>query len=187
MVCGDACARDRRNRRYAVPLEVPCSVCGLTVQVAAGKPAKTAVRCQICRDQETLERSWARGRRFREKNRERLREYARQQTLRQSGDPHRAAIKRARSRQYLYGLTEDQYTAMNSAQNGLCMICGQRPAGQGGKTDDLVVDHCHVTDVVRDLLCWKCNIALGMFGEDVSTLESAIAYIRRWEGITARS
>lgn len=70
---------------------------------------------------------------------------------------------------------------MDAAQDGLCMICRLRPPAQGGKSDALHVDHCHATNTVRDLLCWRCNTALGLFGEDIPTMESAIAYLKRWQ------
>lgn len=83
--------------------------------------------------------------------------------------------RRGPSRQLerLYGITLEQYEAMLEAQDGVCKICGSPP---GRKR--LHVDHCHVTKVVRGLLCSPCNTALGAFKDDEELLERAIAYLR---------
>ena len=39
------------------------------------------------------------------------------------------------------------------------------------------VDHIHGTNIVRGLLCRKCNLALGLFGEELNTLRKAIEYL----------
>lgn len=39
------------------------------------------------------------------------------------------------------------------------------------------VDHCHETNEVRGLLCQKCNSGLGMFGDKVSNVQRAVAYL----------
>jgi len=52
-----------------------------------------------------------------------------------------------------YGLTVEQHQEMLNNQNNLCAICNSPPAE--GKP--LVVDHCHTSDQVRGLLCYKCN------------------------------
>jgi hypothetical protein len=70
----------------------------------------------------------------------------------------------------MYGLTEAQFAAMFQAQNGKCALC-PRPAE--------VVDHDHQTNTVRALLCFKCNSALGLFKENVSTLRNAIVYLEK--------
>lgn len=77
-----------------------------------------------------------------------------------------------------YGITVDDYLAMAEAQQGRCGICGSPPdpskrKGQQG----LHVDHCHTTGVVRGLLCFSCNAALGMFKDDAAMLEKALAYL----------
>ena len=71
-----------------------------------------------------------------------------------------------------YGLTTDEYEAMVEAAGSRCQICG-RPDRSNGRR--LSVDHCHENGHVRGVLCWQCNGALGMIGEE--NLMRAIEYL----------
>ena len=63
---------------------------------------------------------------------------------------------------------------MLEAQNGRCKICGtDTPMGNGA----FHVDHCHMTNKVRGLLCHKCNVGLGHFNDNISLLSTAILYL----------
>lgn len=50
-----------------------------------------------------------------------------------------------------------------------CVICGS--------VEDLVVDHCHKTNIVRGMLCNHCNRGLGHFKDDPELLEFARMYL----------
>lgn len=74
-----------------------------------------------------------------------------------------------------YGLTEEAFQAMFASQKGLCAIC---------LTEELPgisshVDHCHVTGIVRGLLCESCNRAIGIMKDDPARLRAAADYIER--------
>lgn len=73
-----------------------------------------------------------------------------------------------------YGITEEQYLGMVDKQGGVCAICG-KPCSIGR----LSIDHCHITEKVRGLLCRRCNAGLGAFGDNVNMLEKAIDYLRK--------
>lgn len=73
-----------------------------------------------------------------------------------------------------FGISVEQFEAMEKEQGGLCAICKKRP---DGKRKTLFVDHCHVTGKVRGLLCNGCNTLIALAGENVVTLESAIRYL----------
>ena len=74
----------------------------------------------------------------------------------------------------LYGITLDEHTQMYEEQNGRCAICGNEG---NGKWKRLCVDHCHSTGKVRKLLCHHCNTALGLVGDNISTLQTMIEYL----------
>ncbi len=71
------------------------------------------------------------------------------------------------------GLKESQYKEMFERQGGVCAICG-KPSRK-----NLAVDHCHATKAIRGLLCFGCNVLLGLAHDDVKVLEQAIAYLTR--------
>src|SRR5262245_28185604 len=73
-----------------------------------------------------------------------------------------------------YGLSLEDYGAMLARQGGVCAICKKKP--DEGKS--LCVDHCHVTGMVRGLLCHKCNSVLAFGNDDLDILRAAIAYLQ---------
>jgi len=76
-----------------------------------------------------------------------------------------------------YGLKD--YDALLARQGGRCAICRtDRPGGVG---KHFRVDHDHVTKKIRGLLCNRCNVGLGMLGDDYRSLERAIRYLARAE------
>jgi hypothetical protein len=79
---------------------------------------------------------------------------------------------RDRHLQTRYGITAEMYAAMLAAQQGQCAICKSIPDGL------LHVDHCHETERVRGLLCGNCNRALGLFKDNIKSLEEAITYLK---------
>lgn len=93
--------------------------------------------------------------------------------LQQMGDRTRESALRQ------YGLTTDQYEAMHAAQGGRCAICRRPEVAKSskGKALSLAVDHDHGSGRVRGLLCGPCNRAIGLFGDDVERLRTAIAYL----------
>jgi hypothetical protein len=78
-------------------------------------------------------------------------------------------------RQYLYGITPEQYSGMLAAQGGRCAVC--RSDQWPGKGSSPHVDHDHATGKVRALLCTNCNNGLGSFGDDPARLRAAAAYL----------
>lgn len=62
-----------------------------------------------------------------------------------------------------------------------CEICGEHETavGNNGKPKRLALDHCHKTGQVRGRLCQRCNVGLGLFGDDVDVLKKAAEYLQR--------
>lgn len=71
-----------------------------------------------------------------------------------------------------FGITIEQYDRILKFQSGVCAIC-RRMDG----TSRLAVDHCHLTNTVRGLLCRACNVALGKFNDDPQLVRQALAYL----------
>lgn len=69
------------------------------------------------------------------------------------------------------GVTKDQYDDLLNEQKNVCAIC------DGKLSKKLSVDHCHKTNLVRGLLCSKCNFGLGYFNDDPELLKKAISYL----------
>jgi hypothetical protein len=70
---------------------------------------------------------------------------------------------------------------MFEAQRGVCVICGEaRP-----KERTLHVDHDHETGVIRGLLCFRCNQAIGSLQEDHDIFQAAADYLNRDEELAA--
>lgn len=70
-------------------------------------------------------------------------------------------------------ITIEQYRELYKIQEYKCAICGI-----SAKYPDLHLDHCHKTNKVRGLLCFKCNNALGSFQDSISSLLKAIKYLK---------
>lgn len=93
----------------------------------------------------------------------------------------RLSNSRKANRKSKYGLTEDDFKNLKESQRGLCGICGVRMEEYGHvkhKSNTFCVDHDHITNEVRGLLCANCNRGLGLFKDSVSNLISAIRYLR---------
>jgi len=77
-----------------------------------------------------------------------------------------------------YKLSEDDFRSILDRQKGCCPICNKSLSfGNSRKRENFAIDHCHTTLTVRGILCSKCNLAIGSFGDDVSLLASAITYL----------
>lgn len=86
-----------------------------------------------------------------------------------NGRVGREAELRARLRDR-YGITLEYREEIRQSQNNKCAICKEYD-------DNLFVDHCHNTGIVRGLLCSKCNSGLGMFRDNIDFLKGAIEYL----------
>jgi hypothetical protein len=102
-----------------------------------------------------------------------------------NGSKRRADLKRT------YGITPKDYDEMILKQNGKCDICKEDPTRENTAiknetilipvdfTRFLHIDHNHITNKVRGLLCGNCNRALGLFKDNILRLENAILYLKK--------
>jgi Recombination endonuclease VII len=105
-------------------------------------------------DAEYRERTLARGSAWRRANRDKL-----------------SARNRDKYMKRRYGISRADYDALFERQGGVCAICRKR------SKERLCVDHCHVTGMIRGLLCRKCNFGLGSLCDDQRALVAALAYL----------
>jgi len=147
--------------------------CGRESRYASGGP------CGRC-----YQREW------REKKAEAIRERKRSYYLknrRRVLDQNKATILRTKPAGYYtnaswvrrlkaIGLTPVDYQAMLDAQGGACAICRSK---SNGKFKVFAVDHCHETNVVRGLLCSKCNRGIGLLRDSPEMLIAAAAYLSK--------
>lgn len=73
-----------------------------------------------------------------------------------------------------YGITAKHREDMLKKQNGGCAICSRI-------LDIPYIDHDHETDQLRGMLCRNCNSGIGLLQDNISVLESALAYLKKWK------
>lgn len=97
-------------------------------------------------------------------------------------NPERARFVQRRASLKRLGVTPEQYESLWKAQGGKCANSGcafEAPLVVPDFRQGLQVDHCHRTNIVRGLLCPRCNTALGHVDDDVNRLRGLIEYIHR--------
>lgn len=105
------------------------------------------------------------------KNREKI---LAQKKLWAEKNPEKVALKKDRKLAKQYGIEIGEFAKMAEAQGYKCAACGtDKPGGKG----NWQVDHCHKTDKVRGLLCFRCNITLGLINDDTAILEGLSKYL----------
>ena len=79
-----------------------------------------------------------------------------------------------------YGLTPAEYDRLVKRQRNRCAVC--KTAKVGGpptRSGYWHVDHDHVTNQVRGLLCARCNLGIGHFEDDPELLAAATRYVTK--------
>lgn len=135
---------------------VPCKNCGGTVRYKANHSCRD---CTLKRGK--CAKTRARLKRYYQENRAALRAYGRQWYK----------DNKAKQRARRYGITEQEVDKLYRQQNGRCAICRNKPIRALG------VDHCHSSGTIRGLLCENCNRGLGLFKDNVRSLQKAITYL----------
>jgi len=99
--------------------------------------------------------------------------------LYKNNSPTTKRNRKAEKLQLRYGLKYEQWETIRKEQNYSCMICGITEEALNKKLD---VDHCHVTGVVRGVLCNPCNVVLGHARDKIEVLEAAAKYLQQNAG-----
>ena len=101
---------------------------------------------------------------------------------RKDKDIDRSMYQRDWSLKKKYGISLADFNKMYREQDEKCLICTKQmelpTATQGQGLDIVAVDHCHITGLVRGLLCNACNKGIGLLKDDISLLEQSIKYLK---------
>jgi Recombination endonuclease VII len=71
-----------------------------------------------------------------------------------------------------YDITYEEFLDLLKIQDYKCAICSCKITEESSK-----IDHNHLTNKVRKILCAKCNIGLGQFDDSIMLLNKAIQYL----------
>lgn len=122
--------------------------------------------CKACHRQRMAKWWVAHGKESYAKHKENQREWRIKNPERYAARQRRYHLRRK------YGFDQAEFQARLVSQGGKCACCGA--SGM-----ELVVDHCHARDRVRELICQPCNKMLGCAEDDVTRLEKSIAYLKK--------
>lgn len=91
---------------------------------------------------------------------------------------YQKTIENAKNNTYLrtYGITYEEAQKLKN-ETKFCAICGTDSPGKIG----WVLDHCHTTNKLRDVLCMHCNTGLGHFRDNIEIIQRAIEYLENWK------
>lgn len=80
-----------------------------------------------------------------------------------------------------FGLTKEAYEGLLKDQDGKCAVCREVEIEKDkkGRIKMLAVDHCHITNRVRGLLCAACNKAEGLLKGDTQRIQALIDYLNK--------
>lgn len=71
------------------------------------------------------------------------------------------------------GISDCEFDRILLTQNNKCAIC----LNDNSLGHRLCVDHDHETNEIRGLLCHNCNRGIGLLGDSIDRLQSAIEYL----------
>jgi len=83
--------------------------------------------------------------------------------------------KNAQFLKYRYNLTIDDFNNLIKNQNNKCKICNNMFSKNA-----IDIDHNHLTNKIRGLLCPNCNTGIGLFCDNATLLKNAITYLNKY-------
>lgn len=102
--------------------------------------------------------------------------FEREQNRPSGGNPYCLTCRQERT----YGLSVGQYDLMLLDQQNRCAVCGRHVSELNHR---LYVDHDHVTDEVRGLLCRWCNSVVAWFEEHPDRIDAVGQYLEGKEKV----
>lgn len=75
-----------------------------------------------------------------------------------------------------YNMSLEDYQSMLDGQDNKCKLCNI-VLDSSCKALKPHIDHCHITGVIRGMLCHNCNAGLGHFKDSIVLLDKAKEYL----------
>jgi len=76
-----------------------------------------------------------------------------------------------------YGLTIETFKKLFEEQNGMCAICEII----FDEKNSPCIDHSHKNNIIRGLLCQRCNLMIGYARDNIVILKKSIQYLENYE------
>jgi hypothetical protein len=73
-----------------------------------------------------------------------------------------------------HGITSEEYDVIFQKQGAKC---GNRACITVMETKNRHLDHCHVTNKIRGILCNRCNLALGLLRDNLEIINGLALYL----------
>jgi len=74
----------------------------------------------------------------------------------------------------------DEFEEMIDEQDGKCAICETELLIDGWLENNApVVDHNHITGIIRGILCRTCNRGIGLLKDNLNVMKKAVSYLER--------
>ncbi len=80
-------------------------------------------------------------------------------------------------------MSVESYQKLFERHKNVCAICDNPETARepvNGGIKKLCVDHCHITGLVRGLLCGRCNTAIGLLRNDPTVTRQAANYLEKY-------
>lgn len=112
---------------------------------------------------------------WRKNNLDKVKNYDRQKYLKMmKNNPDQKRNQTLMSR---YGISLVKYNELLTQQNNKCAICLGN--NEERNCSRLYVDHCHLTGLVRGLLCRQCNLAIGFLDDNLNNISRLEQYLTK--------
>jgi hypothetical protein len=166
-------------------VEKVCVVCQKPFLTSIGPKQTCSPECNKANNKR-LSREWIvsnpekvnqRAKEWRDKNLDKARLASRKSAEKTRRDNPR--VIKHRKLKSSYGISLKEFEDMLESQNDRCAICSFS-FDYTSQSKGPHVDHDHETGKVRMILCRFCNNLLGYANDDVLILESAIAYLDKY-------
>lgn len=80
-----------------------------------------------------------------------------------------------------YRISEEEHELLMAATH--CPICNTQLEPGQKTSSGAVIDHCHMTGEIREVICQACNKGLGLFYDQPEVLRAAAEYIEKHDDL----